>query len=277
MSSTVETPSGKGAQDENFPVAQLFPASLRPAINCYYAFARAIDDVADNPRLPADEKIRRLDGFDQSLINGDDDPSYTKGAAVRALFTEKNIPLAHARDLIVAFKQDAVKLRYKDWDDLIGYCLNSAAPVGRFLLDLHQEDRNAYPQSDALCNALQVINHLQDCKADFTQMNRVYIPEPWLHEAGIDVSALAGSKATSNLRLVLNRCLDGVDQLMVIARELPYLMKNPQLARNCQVIVMIANKLAYKLRHEDPIAGRVQLSKFQFLTFLLRGFIKMSW
>ncbi len=277
MTNAVETPSGKGAQDENFPVAQLFPASLRPAITCYYAFARAIDDVADNPNLPADEKIRRLDEFDHSLTNGSDNPAYMKGTAVRALFAEKNIPLSHARDLIVAFKQDAVKLRYKDWNDLIGYCLNSASPVGRFLLDLHQEDRKAYIQSDALCNALQVINHLQDCKADFTQMNRVYIPEPWLHEAGIDVSALAASKASSNLRSVLNRCLDGVDQLMIIARELPYLMKNPQLARNCQVIVMIADKLAHKLRLEDPIAGRVQLNKFQFLAFLLRGFIKMSW
>ncbi len=277
MNSIVETPSGKGAQDENFPVAQLFPSSLRPAINCYYAFARAIDDVADNPHLSAEEKIRRLDGFDQSLTSGSADPAYIKGTAVRTLFTERNIPLAHARDLIVAFKQDAVKLRYKNWEDLIGYCLNSASPVGRFLLDLHQEDRAAYPQSDALCNALQVINHLQDCKADFTQMNRVYIPEPWLHEAGIDVSALAADKANNNLRFVMNRCLDGVEQLMIVARELPFLMKNPQLARNCQVIVMIADKLAIKLRREDPVAGRVQLNKFQFLTFLLRGFVKMSW
>ena len=64
---------------------------------------------------------------------------------------------------------------------------------------------------------------------------------------------------------------------MIVARELPYLMKNPQLARNCQVIVMIADKLAAKLRREDPLAGRVQLNKFQFLIFLLRGFIKISW
>jgi len=277
MNNIVETPSGKGAQDENFPVAQLFPSTLRPAITCYYAFARAIDDVADNPKLSAEEKIRRLDGFDQSLINGTDDPAYVKGAAVRTLFAQKNIPLAHARDLIIAFKQDATKLRYKDWNDLIGYCLNSASPVGRFLLDLHQEDRAAYPQSDALCNALQIINHLQDCKADYTGMNRVYIPEPWLHEVGIDVSALAADKANNNLRFVMNRCLDGVEQLMIVARELPHLMKNPQLARNCQVIVMIADKLAIKLRREDPVAGRVQLNKFQFLTFLLRGFIKMSW
>ncbi|MEZ5647660.1 MAG: squalene/phytoene synthase family protein [Alphaproteobacteria bacterium] len=274
MTRIIETPSGKGAKDENFPVAQLFSAAARPAINSYYAFARAIDDIADNPSLPASEKIQRLEGFDRALLSDSDDPGYAKAVAVRDLFEKRRIPIAHARDLITAFKQDAQKLRYRDWDDLISYCLNSAAPVGRFLLDLHQEDRSAYPQSDALCNALQIINHLQDCKADYIRMNRVYIPEPWLHEVNLDVSCLASDRANPSLRSVLDRCLDGVEALMIEARKLPSLMKNPQLSRNCQVIVMIADKLAQKLRREDPIAGRVQLNKLQFLIFLLWSFIK---
>ena len=62
---SVETPSGKGAADENFPVGSfLLPARLRPHVSRYYAFARAIDDIADNPDLAPDDKIARLDRFD---------------------------------------------------------------------------------------------------------------------------------------------------------------------------------------------------------------------
>ena len=66
---TVETPSGKGAGDENFPVGSwLLPAKLRPHVALFYAFARAIDDIADNPRLSAQEKIDRLDGFEAAIL-----------------------------------------------------------------------------------------------------------------------------------------------------------------------------------------------------------------
>ena len=69
------------------------------------------------------------------------------------------------------------KLRYRDWDDLIDYCRYSAMPVGRFVLDVHGESRDTWPANDALCAALQVINHLQDCAKDYRELNRVYIPE----------------------------------------------------------------------------------------------------
>ena len=112
----------------------------------------------------------------------------------------------HCLDLISAFKQDAVKSRYDDWDDLIDYCNRSAAPVGRYLVDLHHESSSTYPASDALCNALQVINHLQDCGDDYRNLNRVYIPQDWMTAANVDVSALADRQATEALRGVLDRC-----------------------------------------------------------------------
>ena len=82
----------------------------------------------------------------------------------------------HAQDLLAAFKLDVTKLRYRDWDDLIGYCSLSAMPVGRFVLDVHGESRSTWPANDALCAALQIINHLQDCKDDYRDLDRVYIP-----------------------------------------------------------------------------------------------------
>ena len=71
---------------------------------------------------------------------------------------------------------DVTKLRYRDWDDLIGYCSYSAMPVGRFVLDVHGESRATWPANDALCAALQIINHLQDCGKDYRDLDRVYIP-----------------------------------------------------------------------------------------------------
>ena len=96
----------------------------------------------------------------------------------------------HAQDLLTAFRMDVTKLRYRDWDDLIDYCSYSAMPVGRFVLDVHGESRALWPANDALCAALQIINHLQDCGKDYRDLDRVYIPLDALAEAGATVEAL---------------------------------------------------------------------------------------
>ena len=134
----VEMPSGKGTKDENFPVGSvLLPRVLRPHVAAFYAFARAIDDIADNSALSPEEKIERLEGFDQALMGLNDVPTFEKAHIVRSSIIYTGVPIQHCRDLISAFKQDAVKLRYDNWDDLMNYCDRSAAPVGRYLLDLH--------------------------------------------------------------------------------------------------------------------------------------------
>ena len=78
---------------------------------------------------------------------------------------------------------DASKKKYKNWNDLLYYCRYSANPVGRFVIDAVNEKKNIekiYQASDNLCTALQIINHIQDCKKDFKELNRVYIPESLL-------------------------------------------------------------------------------------------------
>ena len=69
-------------------------------------------------------------------------------------------------------------------------------PVGRFVLDVHGESRATWPASDALCAALQIINHLQDCGADYRKLDRVYIPLDALARDGLTVDALAADKAS---------------------------------------------------------------------------------
>src|SRR5690349_19884403 len=95
----IKTPSGKGAGDENFPVGSfLIPAPLRPHVAAYYAFARAIDDIADNPALGAKDKIARLEGFAEALNGGNNDPAYAKAQKLRASLLETGVPLRHGLD-----------------------------------------------------------------------------------------------------------------------------------------------------------------------------------
>jgi squalene synthase HpnC len=272
----VETPSGKGAGDENFPVgSMLLPARLRPHVAKFYAFARAIDDIADNPALAPEDKVARLDGFDRALTGDlDGDAAFAKAYAIRKSCAATGVPVTHCRDLIVAFKQDAVKLRYRDWDDLMGYCDNSASPVGRYLLDLHGESRDGYRYSDALCNALQVINHLQDCRDDYLTLDRVYLPEPWLQAADATVADLNAAQANAGVRAVIDRCLDGTEALMDDARLLPAALRSRSLAMESSAIVVLAETLIGQLRRRDPIAERVELGKPHFLWCCLVGVLR---
>lgn len=266
-SASVETPSGKGSGDENFPVGSfLLPARLRPHVARFYAYARAIDDIADNPKLAPDDKIARLTGLAEAIEGGHaDDPRYATAHRCRASLLETGVTTRHCLDLVEAFKQDAIKLRYDDWGDLMGYCYLSASPVGRYLLDLHGEARSGYPASDALCNALQVLNHLQDCQADYRALNRVYLPQDWMRAEGATVEELDSKRSSPALRRVIDRCLTATDGLLVEARKLPKLLRDRRLAMESAAIVRIAIKLSEALRARDPVAGRVQLTKLQFL------------
>ena len=259
---TVETPSGKGAGDENFPVGSfLLPKRLRPKVAIFYAYARAIDDIADNPDLDPDEKVARLDGFDRALRGETDDPAYAKAHRIRETMAETGQVIRHCRDLLIAFKQDAVKSRYDDWDDLMNYCRHSAAPVGRFLIDLHGGPDSAWPAADALCNALQVINHLQDCADDYRKLDRVYLPGDWMAAEGASVVELRAAAMTPGLLRVKDRCLDGVDALLGEARPLMPALRSRRLVLESAAIHALARTLSKRLRAGDPVAARIELSK----------------
>ncbi|GAB4353238.1 MAG: squalene synthase HpnC [Kiloniellaceae bacterium] len=271
--SGIETPSGKGAADENFPVGSwLLPAALRPHVATYYAFARAIDDIADNPALAADDKIARLSAFEAALLDpAADRPGVEKASRLRASLAATGVPAARGTDLIAAFKQDAVQRRYADWGELIGYCRLSANPVGRYLLDLHGEDPAGYGASDALCTVLQILNHLQDCQDDYHNLDRVYLPGDWLAAEGLDVTVLDGSASPAGFRRVLDRCLDGVERLLAEAETLPGRLRSTRLAMESAVIVELAKRLTLLLRQGDPLAGRVALGKGDFILCGLKG------
>lgn len=270
---TIETPSGKDAAYENFPVGSfLLPPHARPHVAVFYRYARTIDDIADNPDLAADEKIRRLEGF-AAAIRGerDSEEAYETGTRMRESLTASGIPDRHCLDLIDAFKQDAVKTRYEDWDDLMGYCYRSAAPVGRYLIDLTGGTTDGYASSDALCNALQVINHLQDCKDDYLSLDRVYFPMDWMREAGADVQMLTAEESSPEIRAVIDRCLRATMDLMDDARPLPSSVSSRRLAMESAAIIRIADALITKLSENDPLGSRVELGKPGYACCIVRG------
>jgi squalene synthase HpnC len=273
-SAVIETPSGKGAADENFPVGSfLLPRRLRPHVATYYAFARAIDDIADNPDATSEQKLARLEAMDEAILGrrGSEDASVAKARACRESMLATGVDLAHARDLISAFRQDSVKHRYADWAELMDYCDRSASPVGRYLLELHGEDKAGFAQSDALCNALQVINHLQDCAQDYRNLDRVYLPGDWLAAEGARVEMLAEPESPPPLRRAIGRCIGATLGLMTEARRLPEVLKRRHLAMESAVIVDVADRLLVALSRKDPVAVRVELSKPQFAVSAVKG------
>jgi hydroxysqualene synthase len=267
----VETPSGKWRGAENFPVGSfLIRRSLRPHVHAFYRFARNADDIADNPALTPEDKVRRLDRM-ASVLDGASGDEAPAASAMRTSLIETGLTAQHCHDVLHAFRLDAVKLRYDDWDDLMAYCRYSASPVGRQLLDLHAESRDTWPASDALCSALQVLNHLQDCAEDFRRLDRVYLPLEALAKEGIGLEALTARVASPALRRVLDGLLDRAAVLVDKARGLPPLVSASGLRRECVVIVELAARLLRRLRRGDPVATRVGLRKSDFFAAFVIG------
>jgi squalene synthase HpnC len=270
---TVETPSGKGRGGENFPVGSwLIRRDLRSHVHAFYRFARNADDIADNPALTADDKIRRLDRM-AAILDGAPGSDSPAASAMRASLAETGVTAQHCHDVLHAFRLDATKLRYRDWDDLMEYCRYSAAPVGRQLLDLHGESHDTWPPSDALCAALQVLNHLQDCVADCRTLDRVYLPLDDLAAAGCTVEALEAPRASPGLRRVIDALLDRTETLIATARGLPPRVNARGLRWESAVIIALAARLARRLRHGDPLATRVKLGKNDFAAAFLTGIL----
>ncbi len=252
--------SGKGHRDENFPVAsRLVSARHRPVIMAFYDFARAADDIADHPTLPAGEKLRGLDRMESSLTGASSDD--TLSLRLREQIEARKLSPVHALDLLKAFRQDVTKLRYADWDELIGYCANSAMPVGRFVLDVHGEDRSTWAASDVLCAVLQIINHLQDCGKDYRTLNRVYLPQDTLTTFGATTDALGQDRASPALLACLHDLARRTDRYFKTQSSLAGEIRDTRLACEVAVIDALARKLLGILQASDPLSDKVHLGR----------------
>jgi hydroxysqualene synthase len=173
---------------ENFPVAsRLVPASMRPHIAAVYAFARRADDMADEGTAPPAERQARLrawqcrlhaaaaasDSAEHAPAEDSDDLLFI---AIGHTIRSRELPVALFDDLLSAFGQDTMTVRYDSWRDLFDYCRRSANPVGRLVLRIAGiADAALDRSSDALCTALQLTNFWQDFGRDW-RAGRLYVP-----------------------------------------------------------------------------------------------------
>jgi len=273
MQSTIETPSGKNENTENFPVEKLVAKKYQKHVTAFYIFARSADDISDNPLLSPEDKIDRLNQFEKALL--DDNANSVKSVIpLRNSLKETGITTKHALDLLIAFKRDATKLRYNNWEELLDYCRYSASPVGRYLLDLHGEDKSTWHANDALCSVLQIINHLQDCADDYRELDRVYIPLDIFKSCNAKISDLCADKSSKELRSCIDECIIKMKPMIDDALTFTNQVKNTRLRIDVAVINNVALKLTEILSRNDPLCDNVKLNKCQKFNCLAKGIIK---
>lgn len=211
--------TAKTERDEAFPVAAFLARKHRPVVSMVYGIVRAADDLADSPSLSPEEKHRALADL------------WTRE---RPRLPETLQP--HVATLIEAFHRDIDTPECTDWPQVQASAHASAAPVGRLLLTLHREPDSNGPATDALCQVLQLLNHIGDVEQDRQRLGRSYLPRRWLDDANGDVPA------------VLERMLDALLPLFAQAHELPRTIRSHRLAFQAAVTVCCARRFYRLLR-----------------------------
>ena len=217
--------------------------------------------------LPKRERLAQLEKM-RATLAGESDVDATS-LALRQALNERSLSPEHGLDLLAAFRQDVAKSRYASWDELIDYCRHSAMPVGRFVLDVHGEARTTWPANDALCAALQAVNHLQDCAKDYRELDRVYLAGDLMAAAGTSVEALSAPKSTPALRSVIVEMAHRTQTLLDTSRPLASQIKDRRLAYEVALIQRLAEDLTAKLIARDPLSERVHHRPLEVLGLVI--------
>lgn len=264
---------------ENFPVASiLLPKKLRQPIAVIYAFARTADDFADEDHLPAEDRLCLLNNYSQLLteianqLYQGNDPIFL---ALQDTLHRFNLPVQLLEDLLTAFRQDVVKSRYATFNEVLDYCRFSANPVGRLLLHLEgNPSQQQLQQSDAICTALQLINFYQDIEQDFTEQNRVYIPQDELAAAGIDEEDLIQAD-TTRLAPLLRSLYERTERIMSNGLELGSTLSG-RLGWEIRAMTLggLTTLSALKQQSEAALLNRPRLSRRTMISVILNSGLK---
>ena len=264
---------------ENFPVASiLLPKRLRKPISVIYSFARTADDFADEGDASQTERLQQLDSYSQAIqqINNNhyqgSDPIFI---ALADVIKQHLLPINLFNDLLSAFKQDVIKSRYANFDEVLDYCTRSANPVGRLLLHLvGQTSDEQLKQSDAVCTALQLINFYQDIVQDYTESDRIYIPQDELAKAGLKEQDLVNPDS---------------QKIAPLIRSL-YQRTERIIADGCELGVHLSGRMGWEVRavtlggiftldkligqDDERLLTRPRLGKFIFIKILVVSFFR---
>ena len=198
------------AHYENFPVASRFiPASLRRYVTAIYAFARTADDFADEGELSIQERLSKLDEWEEQLDRCcEGDASHPIFIALADTVSRCGIPKKPLADLLIAFRMDVTRNRFATFHDLLEYCAHSANPVGRLVLYIFSSaSERTMEFSDNICTALQLTNFWQDVAVDWRK-GRVYLPLEDLQRFGYTENDLAAGICDERFRKLLKFQVD---------------------------------------------------------------------
>ncbi|MDW4910985.1 squalene synthase HpnC [Streptomyces sp. ADMS] len=207
------------AADENFPVAPFFlPRAWRTDLMAVYGFARLVDDIGDGDLAPggadarllgvapeeADDRLVLLDAFETDLRRVfDGTPEHPLLRRLQPTVRRRALTPEPFLGLIAANRQDQLVRRYETYDDLLAYCELSANPVGRLVLAV---TGTATPErirrSDAVCTALQIVEHLQDVTEDLGR-GRIYLPAQDMKRFHLREADLAAPTAGASVRALI--------------------------------------------------------------------------
>jgi len=207
---------------ENFPVvSRLIPKKIRKHIAIIYWFARTADDLADEGNEWEEVRLKNLDDFELSLknlLNRNAKNEYE--FALANTINENKLSQQHFFDLIKAFKQDVVKKRYENFNEVSDYCQHSANPVGRLILELFDiRDEKAFEYSDKICTALQLTNFLQDTVIDYNN-GRIYLPVDEMQKFGVTEKLFEQKDICDNLKLLIKYNTDRIQKLFDEGKKL---------------------------------------------------------
>lgn len=265
---------------ENFPVGSLLiPADKRKYIYSIYAFARTADDIADSDTLSKEEKLRLLNEYETELTNIElkkscivKDETGNILTALSNTTEELKIPVQEFRDLLTAFKQDAVKQRYKDFDELLNYSSYSANPIGHLVLYVFGynpvKDKECFEYSDKICSALQLTNFWQDVSVDL-KIGRIYIPDNTMQDFNYNEKMLFDKTENDDFRKMLEHLTERTKVLFengngitdLVSGRLKYELK-ATIAGGMEILKKI-EKINYNVLNQ-----RVTISKFEKLKLL---------
>lgn len=205
--------------NENFPVAmRVLPQPARSQLARVYAFARFVDDVGDEAPGNRLDLLNMIEKDVEALWGGE--PMLGPVAELRPVIDACAVPIDPLLDLIEANRIDQRVTSYETFDDLLGYCRLSAAPVGRLVLHIADAvtTRNL-ADSDSVCAALQVLEHCQDVGED-ARAGRVYLPGSDLRAEGMELGDLLVSTTAPQLRRVIARQVARAEALLDSGRPL---------------------------------------------------------
>ncbi len=262
---------------ENFPVVSfLIPKKLRKHVAVIYWFARTADDMADEGNYSEAERLKMLMDFEnrfRDLLNKNYESHFEY--ALYSTVMEKHLDPQLFLDLLKAFKQDAVKKRYKDFPQVLEYCKYSANPVGRLVLSLFGiSDTSAVKYSDNICTALQLTNFLQDTSVDYIK-GRIYLPQDEMEKFGVSEKMFELKENNLNLKRLLEFNINRTQQIFDEGKNLFPFLKG-LLKAEIKWTVLGGEAVLKKIKNidMDVLNFRPELSKKDFLSLLFKALFR---